>query len=286
MTRLQSADIAEIPSRLVAYDEELLQKTGHGLRQLACHAVELGEDAAQPVISGTRVRVVPIRAGQGVIEGFCDATAAILGHLGFDASTTGHADISGFAEAYEARADAIFSADDDDFIALNTRTRQLIHNSDATGSGFAAGLDLMTGGVAGREVLVLGCGRVGRAATAALLRYGASVSICDIDSRRCREFENATSGLERARLTIRSNCEEALSEHSLIVDATDATEVIRAESVSPNTFVAAPGIPLGVSRSALDELSGRLLHDPLQIGVATMGMGIVEQLIENTMPKG
>lgn len=286
MTRLQSADVAEIPSRLAAYDEELLQKTGHGLRQLACHAVELGEEAAQPVISGMRVRVVPIRAGQGVIEGFCDATAAILRHLGFDASTTGHADVSGFAEAYEARADAIFAADDDDFIALNTRTRQLIHNADATGSGFAAGLDLMAGGVADREVLVLGCGRVGRAATAALLRYGASVSICDIDSRRRREFQNATSGLERARLTIRSNCEEALSEHSLIVDATDATEVIRAESVSPKTFVVAPGIPLGVSRNALDELSDRLLHDPLQIGVATMGMGIVEQLIENALPKG
>ncbi len=43
MTRLQSDDISGISSQLKAYDEELLVKTGHNLRQIACHAMELKE---------------------------------------------------------------------------------------------------------------------------------------------------------------------------------------------------------------------------------------------------
>jgi pyrrolysine biosynthesis protein PylD len=281
MTRLQSADISGIPSRLVAYDEELLLKAGHNLRQIACHAVELEEEDVRRAISGIRVSIVPIRWGQGVIEGFCDATAAILRHLGFDAFVTGRANISGLAEAYEARADLIFLSDDDDFVALNSRTHQYIHNANATGRGFAAGLDLMAGGVAGQKVLVLGCGAVGRKATAALLSYGARVSIYDINSRCCREFKASNAAPDSARITVEPDLQEALSGHFLIIDATNAAEIIRAENVSSKTFVAAPGIPLGLTRNAMNEISERLLHDPLQIGVATMGMGIVKQLIEN-----
>jgi pyrrolysine biosynthesis protein PylD len=251
------------------------------LRQIACHALDLEEEVIRETVPGTRMSIVPIRWGQGVIEGFCGATAAILRHLGFDAAVTARADVSGIAEAHEAGADAIFLADDDDFVALNSRTQQTIHNADATGRGFAAGLDLMSGGVAGEKVLVLGCGRVGRQAAARLLGYGARTSVYDIDARRSRDFESACSGPDLARLTIESDLHRALSEHTLIVDATNASEIIRGEDISSETLVAAPGVPLGLSRDALDQMSDRLLHDPLQVGVATMGMGVVKQLIEN-----
>ena len=281
MTRLQSADVSAISSQLVAYDQELHAKTGHGLRQIACHALALEEEGIRGPLPRLKMAIVPIRWGRGVIEGFCDATAAILRHLGFDASVTERADVSGIVEAHVTGADAVFLADDDDFVALNSRTRQSIHNADATGRGFAAGLDLMSGGVAGEKVLVLGCGRVGRQAAASLLGYGARVSIYDIDSRRCRDFKSASSEPSSARLTIESDLHEALSGHTLIVDATNAAEILGAENISSETFVAAPGMPLGLTRGAVDEISDRLLHDPLQVGVATMGMGIVKQLIEN-----
>jgi pyrrolysine biosynthesis protein PylD len=281
MTRLQSDDISGIPSQLIAYDEELLLKTGHNLRQIACHAVELKEEVVRGAMPAIRVSIVPIRWGQGVIEGFCAATAAILRHLGFDSFVTAEGNVSGLAEAYEARADGIFLADDHDFVVLNTRTHQYIHNANATGRGFAAGLDLMTGGLAGRKVLVLGCGAVGRRAAASLLRYGASVSIYDIDPRLCREFKGSSSGPDATRLKVESDFHEGLSGHSLIVDATNAAGIIGAENISSETFIAAPGIPLGLTRSAVKKVSGRLLHDPLQIGVATMGMGAVKQLVEN-----
>ncbi len=281
MTRLRSADVSTIPSRLMAYDEELLVRTGHTLRQIACHAVGLAEEGIRGAVPRLSVALVPIRWGQGVIEGFCEATAAILNHLGFDASVTGRADVSGMAEACEAGADAMFLADDDDFVALNLRARQYIHNADATGRGFAAGLDLMSGGVAGQKVLVLGCGRVGRQAAASLLGYGARVCICDSNSQRCREFKSAHPAPDSARLTIESDLHEALSGHKLIVDATNAAEIIRAEHITAETLVAAPGMPLGLTRDAVDRISNRLLHDPLQLGVATMGMAILKQRIED-----
>jgi len=280
MTRLQSDDIAGIAPRLRAYDEELFAKTGCNLRQIACHAVALAEEAAREITPRIRVGVVPIRWGQGVIEGFCEATAGILKHLGFNSFVVGQSDIAGLAEAYERKVDAVFLSDDRDFVALNAETRQYVHNADATGKGFAAGLDLMTRGLADQEVLVLGCGAVGRSVTSALLSYGAKVCVYDIYPPISQEFINSTAGPDPDRLTIAPDFHEALAGHSLIVDATNAAEILHAQDISPQTIIVAPGMPLGLSRDALNKVSGRLLHDPLQIGVATMGMEVVKQIMQ------
>ena len=278
MTRLQSDNISGITSQLKAYDEGLLVKTGHNLRKIACHAMELEEEDVRGLVSGMRVGIVPIRWGQGVIDGFCEATAGILKHLGFDTFVTGHSDISGLAEAYETKADAVFLSDDNDFVALNAQTRKYVHNAQATGKGFAAALDLMTGGLADEKVLVLGCGAVGRSATLTLFNYGATVSIYDNNSRYSREFISSFYAPDSDRIMIEPDFHEALAGHSLVIDATNAAEIVHAGDISPKTFIAAPGIPLGLTRDALNKVSDRLLHDPLQIGVATMGMGIVRQM--------
>ena len=280
MTRLQSDDIAGIAPRLKAYDEELLAKTGCDLRQIACHAVALEEEAARQISPRIRVGVVPIRWGQGVIEGFCEATAAILKHLGFNSFVVGQSDIAGLAEAYEMKVDAVFLSDDNDFVALNAETRQHVHNADATGKGFAAGLDLMAKGLADQKVLVLGCGAVGRSVTSTLLSYGAKVCVYDINPSNSREFISSVAGPDPDRLTIAPDFHESLAGHSVIVDATNAAEILQAQDISPQTFIAAPGMPLGLSRDALNKVSDRLLHDPLQIGVATMGMAVVRQIAQ------
>jgi len=277
MTRLQSDDISGIAPQSKAYDEELLAKTGCNLRQIACHTVGLKEKDIRGVIARTRVGVVPIRWGQGVIEGFCEATAGILRHLGFGTFVTSQADILGLTEAYQAKADVIFLSDDNDFVALNTQTRQYVHNAAATGRGFAAGLDLMVGELGDKKVLVLGCGAVGRAAVLTLLSFGAAVSIYDTNADYARELANALSGQDSGRIKIESDFDAALAGHSLVVDATNAAGIIHAKEISPQTFIAAPGMPLGLSREAANKVSDRLLHDPLQIGVATMGMEIFTQ---------
>jgi pyrrolysine biosynthesis protein PylD len=285
MTRLESDDIINIPSQLAAYDEELLAKTGHNLRQIACRAVEMTEDDVQGVISTVRLGIVPIRWGQGVIDGFCEATAGILRHLGFDTFVTGHSDISGLAEAYERKADGVFLSDDHDFVALNTQTRQYVHNAAATGKGFAAGLDLMAGGLGDQKVLVLGCGAVGRSATSTILSYGAKPSVYDINSEYSRELVASISGADKDRLTIAQDVRTALAGHTLLVDATNAAGIIHAKDIGPQTFIAAPGMPLGLRPDALKKVSDHLLHDPLQIGVATMGVEIVRQISHEELTK-
>ena len=280
MTRLQSVDISGITSQLKAYDEELIAKTGLNLRQIACHAVELEEETSREIASGIKAGIVPVRWGQGVIEGFCESTAGILKYIGFDTFVTGQSDISGLAEAYENKADIIFLSDDNDFVALNTRTRQYVHNAEATGKGFAAGLDLMAGGLAQQPVLVLGCGAVGRSAALSLLHYGAAVSVYDINSRYSREFASSLNGYDAGRVTVERNFHNALAGRTLIVDATNSAEIIRAEDISPQTFIVAPGMPVGLSRRALNKVTDRLLHDPLQIGLATMGMAVVKQILK------
>jgi len=277
MTRLQSDDISGITSQLKAYDEELIAKTGHNLGQIACHAVGLEEETSQNT-SGIRAGVVPVRWGQGVIEGFCEAAAGILEHLGFDSFVTGQADISGLAEAYEANADIIFLSDDNDFVALNTRNRRYVHNAEATGKGFVAGLDLMAGGLAQQPVLVLGCGAVGRSAALSLLHFGAIVSIYDIDSQYPREFARTLIGYDPGRVIVETDFRKALAGHTMIFDATNAAEIIGAEDISPQMFIVAPGMPPGLSQGALNKVADRLLHDPLQIGVATMAMAVVRQM--------
>ena len=281
MTRLQSDDISNIVPQLNPYDEELVSKTGHTLRQIACHAVGLKEKDAREVISRLRVGIVPIRWGQGVIEGFGEATAGILRHLGFDTSVTGHSDISGLTEAYEKKADVVFLSDDNDFVALNVQSRRYVHNAPATGKGFAAGLDLMAGGLDDQKVLVLGCGAVGHGAALALLNFGATVSIYDINADYARQLKNAISGPDSDRIKIESDFDAAMAGHPLVVDATNAAGIIHANDISPQTFIAAPGMPLGLSPEAQINASDRLLHDPLQIGVATMGMEIVKQMIRS-----
>jgi pyrrolysine biosynthesis protein PylD len=64
--------------------------------------------------------------------------------------------------------------------------------------------------------------------------------------------------------------ERALQRFTLVFDATPAGGFIEARHIRPDTVIAAPGIPLGVSPEALARIEGRLIHDPLQIGVATM----------------
>jgi pyrrolysine biosynthesis protein PylD len=278
MTRLQTSDVATITSQLKAYDEELVSKTGHTLRQIACHAVGLTEAVVSKISSTLPVGVVPIHWGQGVIEGFCDATAGILRHLGFRVFVSGQPDVLGIAEVCAAKADVVFLSDDHDFVAIPIRTGQCVHNAEATGKGFAAGLDLMVGGLGNRKVLVLGCGPVGRSSVLTLLSYGASVSIYDTNVDNCREFINAISDPDSHRITIAPDIETALAKHSLVVDATPAAGIIRDKDISLHTYIAAPGMPLGLERHALKKVSDRILHDPLQLGVATMAMAAVKQI--------
>jgi pyrrolysine biosynthesis protein PylD len=272
MTRLTSQDVKNIKGELDRYQSMLMEKTGHTLLEVACHAAAIREESASRLISSVTVGVVPMTCGQGAIEGFAEAVKSILIHIGFNAFVTRSTDASGVAEAFENNVDIIKMADDERFVALAPKNCQVIDNAVATGKGFAAGLDLMTGGLKGHKVLIVGCGPVGQGAAEALLDFGARVSAYDINQERSTALTRRFSRSKDVNIRTEKSLEHALNRHRFLIEATNSSNVIDEKYLGPETFIAAPGMPLGVSTAARKKVEFRLLHDPLQIGVATMGL--------------
>ena len=264
MTRLMSEDIRFIGDDLARYDSELLRKTGLSLRQIACRAAGMEEAEARRSLASVVAGVVPMTSGEGIIVGFSEAVADILGYLGASSFVTDMADVAGLAEAVRRGADVVFLADDLRFVALNLSSRIVADNSEATARGYVAALDALAGGLERKTILVLGAGEVGRHAIAAVQALGARVSVYDPDPKKIRDLES------EAGLAVEKDLEEALEKHRLIVDASPAAGIIKERHIKPDTAIAAPGLPLGLCPGALVSIGDRLIHDPLQIGVATM----------------
>jgi pyrrolysine biosynthesis protein PylD len=272
MTRLKPCDIETVSLHLEAYDRELVRKTGYNLRGTACHALGVSAEQFRPLPGNVKAAVVPVTAGQGTIRGFSQVVADIVAHVGFDVFVTVGTDVSGIAEAVERGVEVVFMADDHRFVAINLKYRRVVDNAAATAKGFVGGLDLMARGLKGKKVLVIGCGAVGKSAVLAAVSRGAVVSVFDIDDRRSLEAVREVGELTGVSVGIERSFEDALRDHSLLVEATNAAGVIVETFISSDTYIAAPGMPLGLTSAAVKKVSDHLLHDPLQLGVAVMAI--------------
>ncbi len=275
MTRLQPDDICHITPNLADYSRDLELKTGRSLLGIACRACGMDEETFKNRQLDKSICVVPVTAGLGIISRFSDTVAAILTFLGCRAAVADQTDVSGVAHAFAAGYDALMMADDNRFVAIDLYARQVTDNADATGRGFAAALDLMAGGIRGRDVLVLGCGPVGAAGADLLASLGARVALLDKDRRAAEWVKETVSGRYRTTdITIEEDLETALSYHHFILEATPVPDTIAGTLVSPDMRVAAPGVPLGVSAEAAAMLGPHLVHDTLEIGVAVMAASL------------
>ena len=270
MTRLTINDITAIAEKLDAYDAELIAKTGCTLAGIACRAAGVAEAAIKEATGEIWIGVVPITFGQGIITGFCETVASIVSHLGCQAFVTRQADVAGWAEAIEKKADILMFADDERFVAIDIVHRRVVDNAMATAKGFVAGLGLMASGLKQKNVLVLGCGPVGQSAAQALVKWGSIVAIYDINLLSCEELAISIKKRLNTEINIEKNLDQALENHQFIIDATPAADIIRKHHISEQTHISAPGVPLGLDEKAQVKISNRVLHDPLQIGVATM----------------
>jgi len=284
MTRLKKHYIVQIAPTLEKYDEELREKTGCTLRQIAAYALDFREPVDQGLVKSMLVAVIPLTCGQGVIDSFAYTVKEIVRHIGFNAFVTNKPDVEGLCEAFERKASVIMVADDNRFVAINLISYRVVDNAVATGRGYAAGLNQMASGLKGQKVLVIGCGRVGCAAAGSLIRLGAEVSVYDIDQRRCNDLMLEMKRSFDLEINVEEELGEALVKHRRLIDASTAANIIGEEQVFKDTFIAAPGIPHGLTSEALKKISDRLLHDPLQIGVATMAIDIAatELVAENS----
>lgn len=266
MTRLTTSDIQNIPRTIKTYDEQLQAKTGAKLAEIARDAAR-ASPSIERVLAKMNAAVVPITAGKGVIKGFSEAVAAILNHIGIKAFVTQGADIVGISEAFERGADLIFVADDDKFAAINVRTRRVIDNASATAKAYVAALERMAKGLCGKSVLVIGVGKVGAEAVAELIRRRAKPLVVDIDRDKLEDIRKVHEGLVEVIDTLA----EAMGRTNLVIDTSPARNIIKSDMVSKSTLISAPAMPLGLTKDALRKLGWRnLIHDPLQLGVATM----------------
>jgi pyrrolysine biosynthesis protein PylD len=275
MTRLTTKDINGIANRLDKYDMELLQKTGCTLRGVACHTFGIPEQVFQSIAASVEVGVIAFQSGQGIIEGFSKTLESIIKHLGFKVFITNKSDVAGIAEAVERNAEVIIMADDQRFIALNIKSNRMSDNDIATAKGYVAGLDLMAGGLEGQKVLIIGCGAVGQSAALAVLMRDAEVSVFDINPSHSYKLAREIYKATRIKINVKTDLNMALHRYHLLVEATNAPGVIEANHIRPDTHVAAPGMPLGLTPKAVEKISPRLLHDPLQMGVAVMAVDTV-----------
>ena len=265
MTRLSEKDIKDIGRILKQYDENLIRKTGRPLKQIAIKAAGISEKVLEDALATQVVAVIPITCGQGMIEGFAESVRAILHHMGARTVQLEGADIAGIAEAIEKGASVVFCSDDDRFVAINLPLLRVVDNTEATARGYVTALELMAGSLSGCQILVIGgAGQLGWEAVHLLETKGARVSAFDLNQNRLKDLTQGSKiGVER-------DLEEALRRHSIFFDASPASNIIRPEHIRPETLIAAPGVPLGLTVGAYALAKDRLIHDPLQIGVATM----------------
>lgn len=265
MTRLRTEDILDVGKNLKEYNKQLLNSVGKALWEIAAHANGHRQAEINDLDPLGPVAVIPVSSGQGIINGFSGSVQKIIEFLGFPTFVTRGPDVGGLAEAVERGGKVIFLADDDHFVAINLAKGKVVDNGKATGKGYAAALDLMSGGLRDKKVLLIGAGPVGMGAAAFMAVQGAKVVIYDIDRQQAEKLKDAVPGVQ-----IVQDFYQALPEYKLLFEATPSAEIIGKEFIREDTMIAAPGIPLGLSQECLPLLAGRLVHDMLEIGVATM----------------
>lgn len=263
VTLLKSKDIVGISEKLVQYDKELCEKTGKSLSGIAAYAVNAKNKSIN--FKDVLIGIVPVTCGSGIINGFSETVKCIVETVGFNCFVTQNKDVSGLEEAYKKKAKVIFIADDDKFIAINTCNNKVAENSFNTGRGYAAALDLMSKGLTGKTVVLIGTGPVGFGAVSFMMESGARILVYDILKQKAESLKKSFPEVE-----IITDLNRALKDNNLIFDATYAKNIIAKEHIDDNTLISAPGIPLGLREECFPIIKDRLIHDVLEIGVATM----------------
>ncbi len=230
---------------------------GLDLRGLAMRALGVEID-----LQDFTAACVPISSGLGLTKGFSESVCSIARHIGLDCRVTSSTDVTGLTEAMDSGADLFFMADDDNFIALNARERRSVNNVQATVVGYCTALEAAVGDLNGEDVLVIGAGRLGTYAIGLLQAKGAHVTIVESDRARAR--------LASQRFNVEvKDMEEGLRSSYVILNLSPAH--ISGRWINEGSIVSSPGMPY--TYDALGESKIKtLIHDPLQIGVATMAV--------------
>lgn len=271
MTRLTADDIWGVPDDKLDLDQRLMKSTGKTVKGIALEAA--GLDCRDYDLSEFSAAAVPVTSGLGIIGGFARSVDAILSRLGMRSHVTASTDVAGFAEAVRDQTDIIMMSDDPMFIAYNTNKRAYTDNSWGTAKGYSVCLKNAAGSLEGRDVLVVGAGRVGGWAVRFLADMGAEVYVTDIVKKKAED-------LEKYGARALPDVEKAVSDHTLLINA--APFIIPGEIIAHGSIISSPGVP------HYYDLEGRtrckaIIHDPLEIGTAVMAVNSAAYTIKEAM---
>ena len=269
MTRLTPDLIEGVPDDKIDLDSRLMKMTGKTVKGLALEAAGLEEGDID--LTSFRVAVVPITSGLGVISGFSASVDAIVRRLGMDSYVTEGTDVNGFSQAIRDGVDLVMMADDNKFIAYNTRTSKQTDNSYGTAMGYSVALKNAAGGLQGKDVLVIGAGFVGSWAVRILKDMGANVTVTDI------VVEKAAALQEKYGVAMTKDIGSALPTHDLILNAAPVS--FPGYLIRKGAVISTPGVPHYFDAEARAKAKA-IIHDPLEIGTAVMAVNSAKYSLE------
>jgi pyrrolysine biosynthesis protein PylD len=279
VTRLSEQDLTRgfTPRAFAGY---LAGELRTDVRRLAARAWDADPDALAAALRGKRVAAVTVTSGEGAIGGFARALADTGELMGAEARVMESADGPGFAEADRWGADIVVFSDDSDFVAADRNTGRVVHNNPATARVFVAALELLNGGsLKGEGVTVLGLGPVGFFAAERLMELGARPAARDVDRGRLFTAGRMLPGLDT--LPGEEDLARALARSAtpLIFEAVPCERALPDALYErllggPAPVVSAPGVPLSWPAAWLGGEGGRLFHEPLMAGTASMLAGL------------
>lgn len=261
MTRLTEVMLRAV--NLGSFDKEVQCKTGRTLGQLAAEVAGLPEPL--PTRRQRLFAVMPVSAGQGIVNGFVEQVAAVLAYLGLTVKKIAEPDVAGLAQAALAGADIVFCADDSLFMALNLKNGTCIDNATATAEMYVHAIALMANGMSAKKTLLLGLGKVGEACLVASLNRGSDLWVYDLSAEKTRQ-KAREYGVIPVEQMLAHVCREA----EIIIDASPGGGFIPENWLSDGVVIAAPGLPLGLQAQHLSRFQDRMIHDCLVLGVAGM----------------
>jgi pyrrolysine biosynthesis protein PylD len=260
MTLLTPDDLYNVSRQFEKNNEIIKRATGQGIRDIC-------ETVYNTRLGNEKIGIIPITAGNGIIDNFVESLFTITNYLKLDGFITNHTDVAGYYEAVNQNADILLMADDYVFIAHNLRNGKIATNHVCTGVIYAE--------IASRckyadtmDILVIGLGKVGYAGASHLMKKGFNVYAYDPDNEA---LNNAVQELGVHPYDINGNGKK----FCMVFEATPNENTITKDMISERCLVSTPGIPCGLSPELGNDYDVDLVMEPLLIGVASMLYSVV-----------
>jgi len=274
MTRLKADWISTMADEMSASENALINRVGMNYRQLAAKTAEMTNREFDEKTKDLKVAVVTFTSGLGEIGSFAESVQGIINKMGIPTYVTETTDVEGIFEAHEKGADIVFMADDDRFLALNLNKHKVGENNIGTAKGFVVALEgamkieMEKTGVEtespflNKEILIIGCGTVGKQMIETVKNKG-GIPVCwDTDSK-------ALDSLKKENIKVLQSTSD-IKEYKYILDASSSGNWMDIGMLHPDSLYVSPGVPLSLTTEVQRAKENQMVHDLLQIGTAAM----------------